>query len=157
MRIDVRRLLVVSSALIALAAAASAADLQLEVRDAWIRGTVQGQTATGAYMRLKSPTGAALVGVATPAAGAAEIHAMRMEGELMRMRPIPQLDLPAGQTVELSSGGYHVMLLDLRRTLRKGDIVPITLQLKGQDGTVREVEIKAEVRDLTAASGGMQH
>ncbi len=147
----------VAVALIALAAAAGAADAQLEVKNAWVRGTVQGQTATGAFMQLKSPAGGTLVGVASPAAGAAEIHAMRMEGDLMRMRAVPQLDLPAGRTVELTSGGYHVMLLDLKRALKKGDIVPIKLTLKGKDGTVQEIEVKAEVRDLTAAGGGMMH
>lgn len=155
-RIGMRNLLV-SLALIALAAAASAADAQLEVKDAWVRGTVRGQTATGAFMRLNSPTGAALVGIESPASGAAEIHEMRMEGDLMRMRAVPQVDLPAGRTVELQAGGYHIMLLDLKRALKKGDVVPIKLKLRGKDGTVREVEIQAEVRDLTAATGSMKH
>ena len=80
---------------------------------------------------------------------------MRMDGNVMRMRAIPTLDLPAGQTVELKPGGYHVMLMDLKAPLKKGEIVPIRLKLRGKDGKSEEVEVKAEVRDLDA--GGQSH
>ena len=139
-----------------LAAATAAASAQVAVSDAWVRGTVEGQSATGAFMQLRSADGTVLVGVASPVAGTAEIHEMRMDGAVMRMRPVPKVDLPAGRTVELKPGGYHVMLMNLKAPLKKGDTVPIMLKLQGWDGKPRELEVKAEVRDLTAARGG-QH
>src|SRR5215475_7002765 len=140
--------------LAALSFAAAAVSAQVNVSDAWVRGTVPGQKATGAFMQLKSADGGALVSVQSPVAGRVEIHEMRMEGNVMRMRAIPKLELPAGQTVELKPGGYHVMLLDLKAPLKKGDTVPITLKLRGKDGTPQEIQVKAEVRDLTASGGG---
>lgn len=139
-----------------LALAAAAVSAQVAVSDAWVRGTVAGQNATGAFMQLRSADGTVLVGAASPVAGTAEIHEMRMDGAVMRMRPVPNVDLPAGRTVELKPGGYHVMLMDLKAPLKKGDTVPIRLKLQGRDGKLQELEVKAEVRDLTAARGG-QH
>jgi copper(I)-binding protein len=74
---------------------------------------------------------------------------MVLEHDIMKMRPIPRLDLPAGKPVALKPGGYHVMLMDLRQPLRKGESVPITLKVEGKDKSIRTVEVQAEVRDLT--------
>ncbi|MGH8681783.1 MAG: copper chaperone PCu(A)C [Burkholderiales bacterium] len=137
---------------------AASAQAQVNVSSAWVRGTVQGQKATGAFMQLRSPGGATLVGVESPAAGVAEIHEMRMEGNTMRMRAVPRLDLPAGQAVDLKPGGYHIMLMNLKAPLKKGESVPIRLKFQGKDGKAQEVEVKAEVRDLTASGEGqMKH
>jgi hypothetical protein len=133
---------------------------QVTVSEPWVRGTVQGQKATGAFMQLKSADAAALVAAESPVAGVVEIHEMRMEGNVMRMRAIPKLELPAGQAVELKPGGYHVMLMDLRQPMKKGDTVPIKLKFQGKDGKLQEIEVKAEVRDLAAAApkgGAMKH
>jgi hypothetical protein len=127
---------------------------QVTVSQPWVRGTVQGQKATGAFMQLKSTEGAALVAAQSPVAGVVEIHEMRMENNVMRMRAIPKLDLPAGQAVDLKPGGYHVMLMELKQPLKTGETVPITLKFQGKDGKPQEVEVKAEVRDLAATGGG---
>lgn len=74
----------------------------------------------------------------------------------MKMRAIPKLDLPAGKGVRLTPGGNHVMLMDLKQQLKKGDVVPITLKIEGQDRKLQSVEIKAEVRDL-AQPATMDH
>ena len=89
----------------------------VDVQGAWARATVLGQKATGAFMKLTAKDGAKLVGAASPVAGVTEVHEMKMEGDVMRMRAIPGLDLPAGKTVELKPGGYHVMLMDLKAPL----------------------------------------
>lgn len=137
---------------------AVSAQAQVTVSGAWARGTVEGQKATGAFMQLRSADGAALVGVESPVAGVAEIHEMRMDGNTMRMRAIPKLELPPGQAVDLRPGGYHIMLMNLKAPLRKGESVPIRLRFQGKDGKPQEVEVKAEVRDLTASGGGkMKH
>ena len=142
------------SVFIAVAATATAVQAQVTVSGAWVRGTVQGQTATGAYMQLRSADGATLLGADSPAAGIVEIHEMRMEGNTMRMRGVEQLELPAGRAVELKPGGYHVMLMDLKAPLKKGDTVPIKLKVRSKSGQAQDVEVKAEVRDVAAAAGG---
>lgn len=123
---------------------------QVEVRGAWVRGTVQGQKASGAFMEITSREATTLIGAESPVAGTVEVHEMRMEGDVMRMRALPRLALPAGKKVELKPGGYHVMLVDLKKPLAKGDKVPLTLRIEGADKKVQTVEVQAEVRDLTA-------
>ncbi|CAJ0791199.1 hypothetical protein LMG7141_02477 [Ralstonia condita] len=132
--------------------AGATAFAQVTVQDAWVRGTVPGQTASGAFMTLQSADGARVVGVSTPVAGTAEIHEMKMEGNVMRMRAMPSLDLPKGQTVQLKPGGYHVMLMDLKQPLVKDTTVPITLKVELADKRVVEQKVEAKVRDLTAGN-----
>jgi copper(I)-binding protein len=129
-------------------AAHAAADVV--VNDAWIRGTVPGQQATGAFMQLQSGSDASLVAVATPAAKIAQIHEMAMEGGVMKMRAVDSLPLPAGKPVALSPGGYHVMLLDLARPLKEGDSVPLSLTFADKTGRRTTQEVVAKVRALTA-------
>jgi len=124
----------------------------VEVRDAWVRTTVQGQKGTGAFMKLTAPNGATLISASTPVAGVAEVHEMKMEGDVMRMRALPGLELPAGKTVELTPGGFHVMLMDLKTTLPKDSTVPLTLVFKDAKGVQSKVELKVPV--ATAAPGG---
>ena len=124
----------------------------LEIKDPWVRGTVPAQKATGAFMQLSSKAGVTLVGVASPAAKVVELHEMVMDNNLMKMRPVPRLDIQPGKPVELKPGSYHVMLIDLNKPLSKGEVVPITLKVEGKDKKVENVELKAEVRDLTAAA-----
>ena len=134
-----------------LLAASATAQGQVEARAAWARATVQGQTTAGAYMQLTSSERASLVGVESPAASGAEVHETRMEGKVMRMRALSRLELFPGKTVELKPGGYHIMLVELRRPLKKGEIVPIRLKLETKDKSVRTLEVRAEVREPTAA------
>ena len=91
------------------------AQTTVKVEDAWVRGTVATQKATGAFMRLTPSANARLVEAKSPVAGVVEIHEMAMENDVMRMRQVPGLDLAAGRTLELKPGGYHVMLMDPRR------------------------------------------
>ena len=135
---------------VALLLACSALHAQdIQVTDAWIRSTVQGQKGSGAFMKLTSKSGAKLVGVSTPVAGVAEVHEMKMEGDVMKMRAVPVLDLPAGKTVELSPGGYHVMLMELKTALPKDSTVPVTLMFKDAKGADSKLEIKVPVSTVT--------
>jgi len=138
----------VVTALLFLAAMPVAA--QLTITDAWIRGTVPGQTSTGAFIRLPTPTDPTLVAVASGVAKMAELHESSSEGGLMRMRPVDALELPAGQVVELKPGGFHAMLLGLYDPLPVGSTVPLTLTFKDRDGARSTQSVAAEVRPLTA-------
>ncbi len=118
------------------------------VRDAWIRGTVQGQSATGAFMELTAKANARLVAASTPAAKVAEVHNMRMDNGVMRMFPVSGIDIPAGKSVKLASGGYHVMLMQLQKPLKPGDRVPLSLTFELADRKRESVELSVEVRDV---------
>lgn len=128
--------------------AAGAAQAQVQVQDPWIRGMVETQQVTGAFMRLTSARAAKLVGVSTPAAGMAEIHQTRMEGGVMRMRPVESIELPAGQAVELKPGGYHVMLMQVKPALQEGQSVPLTLQFES-GGKRESVTVQVPVKALS--------
>ena len=143
-------------AVTAVALASAVAQAEVAVSDAWIRGTVPGQRATGAFMQLASPGDSALVGVSSPVAKAAEIHSMAMDGGVMRMRAIDSLPLPAGKTVELRPGGYHLMLLDIQQPLKEGETVPVVLTFADPAGRKTTQEVKATVRALTAGPA-MKH
>jgi len=131
------------------------AHAQVKVTDAWVRGTVAQQKASGAFMQITSPQGGKLLEVSSPVAGVAEIHEMAMQGDMMRMRAVPALELPAGKAVELKPGGYHVMLMDLKQQLKPGDSVPLTLVVEGKDGKRETVNVKVPVRAL--ADGAHKH
>lgn len=125
---------------------------QVAVEGAWARASVQGQRASGAFMRLTAPEATRLVRVESPAAGVAEVHEMKMDGNVMKMRALPGLDLPAGQAVELKPGGYHLMLMDLKAPLAKGTQVPLTLVFQDASGVQSRQQLQLPV--ATSAPGG---
>jgi hypothetical protein len=123
---------------------------QVAVTDAWVRGTVTGQKATGAFMQLKSAADTALIAATSPVAKIVEVHEMKMEGGMMKMNAVDRLVLPAGKAVDLKPGGYHVMLMDLVAPLKEGDMVPLQLTFEDRSGKKQTVEVKAVVKPLTA-------
>jgi len=127
---------------------------QVTVSDPWIRATVPAQKATGAFMQLSSAKAARLVEAKTPVAGRVEIHQMEMQGQTMRMHAVDGIDLPAGQPVNLASGGYHIMLLDLKRQMKDGEQVPLTLTVAGADGKRESVTVQVPVRPLAYRPAG---
>ena len=117
------------------------AQAQVEITDAWVRATGQGQKATGAFMNLTAKKATRLVGIKTDAAAVAEVHEMTMDKDVMRMRPIPVLDLPAGQTVSLKPGGYHVMLMNLKEPLPVDSHVQLTLLFEDAAGVKSQQDV----------------
>jgi copper(I)-binding protein len=89
------------------------------------------------------------VEVKSPVAGRVELHQMAMEGQTMRMRAVDAIELPAGQTVNLASGGYHVMLFDLKQQLKDGEQVPLTLTVVDAAGKRENVALSVPVKPLT--------
>lgn len=123
------------------------------VHDGWARETTTGVTVSAGYARIENGTGqdVRLTGADTPAAGRVEVHTVTDDGGVMRMRPLPDgIDVPAGETVELKPGSYHLMLLDLRRPLRGGERIPVTFRF----GADAPVTASFEVRTAAQAAGG---
>jgi copper(I)-binding protein len=116
--------------------------------EAWVRGTVPAQTATGAFVTLESSDEARVVAVQSPAAKSAEIHASENRGGVMHMHAVDSLLLPAGKRVEMKPGGYHVMLVGLTRALVAGDKVALTFTIEDVKGQRTRVEVSADVRPL---------
>lgn len=136
-------------ALLASCAFSASAFAQVTVSDPWIRATVPAQKVTGAFMRVQSAKPARLVGVQAEVAGRAELHEMAMEGQTMRMRRVEAVELPAGKPVNLASGGYHIMLMDLKRQVKEGESVALTLQVEDAAGKRQDVKVNVPVRPLT--------
>jgi periplasmic copper chaperone A len=118
---------------------------QPSIEGAWVRASVPGQLATGAFMRITAKVPTQLVAASTPVAGSAEVHDMKMEGDVMRMRPTGTLDLPVGKAFELTPGGYHLMLQDLKGPLKVGSTVPITLIFRSAKGVETRMNLSVPV------------
>jgi copper(I)-binding protein len=138
-------------------AAAGSALAQVNISSAWARSTVPGQGGTGVFMTLVSKDGGKLVGAGSPVAGVVELHEMAMDNNVMKMRAIPALDLPAGREVQLKPGGYHVMLLDLKRPLKVGEKVQIELRLETRDGKRITQPVEVEVRSTAPGQDAHKH
>lgn len=119
--------------------------------NAWVRASVPGQQVGAAYLEISSLRAAALVDANCSVAAAAELHAMSHEDGVMKMRSLERIDLPAGRTVKLAPGGNHIMLLGLKRQLKAGETVGLTLVLQHPDKTRTRVQISAPVRSGTAS------
>ncbi len=142
---------------LALMWAAGAAHAQVTVGDPWVQATVAQQKATGMFAQVTSAQGGKLVAASSPVAAVVEIHEMAMENNVMKMRAVPGLELPAGKAVDLKPGGYHVMLMGLKQQVKEGEVVPVTLVVEGKDGKRESVEVKAPVRALAAQAAGHSH
>lgn len=136
---------------------ASTAQAQVSVKDAWVRATVAQQKVTGAFMQITSGKDTRLVEVRSNAAATVELHEMKMDGDIMKMRAVNELALPAGKTVELKPGSYHIMLVDLKTQVKEGDLIPITLVIEGKDKKRENIEVNAIAKPLNQAAMPAMH
>ena len=144
----------VAAALLASAATLPAWAANVSVTDAWARATMPGQKVSGAYMQLQSDADARLVSASSPAVPRVEVHEMKMDGDVMRMREVKSIELPKGKTVSLEPGGYHIMLMNLTKPIAAGEAIPLTLVVES-GGKRQTIEVKAEAR--APGSGAMSH
>jgi copper(I)-binding protein len=141
----------------ALAQQVKIGDLVLD--HAWVRATPGGAKVGGGYLTIenKGATADKLIGGSSPAAGKIEIHEMAMNNGVMTMRPVKGgLSIPAGQSVTLAPGGYHIMMMELKTPLKKGGKVPVTLKFE----KAGDVTVTFDIQGIGAsgpASGRMDH
>lgn len=114
------------------ATVAFAHDFQLKslvVSNPYSRATPPGARIAGAFMAIENQGKESdrLISAKSPAAGTVEIHEMAMDAGVMSMRAVKGIDLKPGATLALKPGGYHMMLEDLRKPLKEGDEIPLTL------------------------------
>ena len=127
---------------------------QVSAEKPWSRATPPGAKVGAGFMQLRN-AGAAdrVVGASSPVAARVEMHVTVREGEVMKMREVKAFDLPAGGTFELKPGGAHLMLMDLKRPLKKGETVPLTLKLE-KGG---ELKLELSVQELGARAPAPMH
>lgn len=123
----------------------------LEIEKPWARATPPGAAVGGGYLtiRNKGAAGDRLVGVSSPASTRVEMHEMAMEKDVMRMREVKGVDVPAKKSVEFRPGGFHLMLMELKAPLRQGDKVQVTLRFE----KAGEVKTELVVEDLASGIG----
>lgn len=137
--------------------AGTALALEVAVSDAWTRASAPGQTVAGVYFDIESDVDAKLVGVETVLTDVAELHYMKMEDGVMRMRSLPEVALPAGETVKFAPGGLHVMLFELKRPLQAGDAFGLSLLVEDDSGQPTRVDVNVEVRRLDGSKAHQHH
>ncbi|MFM1855627.1 MAG: hypothetical protein RLZ83_936 [Pseudomonadota bacterium] len=136
----------------AMSSQAAASAVAVDVAQPWARATVPGQSATGVFARLTAREATRLTGGSSPVATAVEIHEMKMDGNVMRMRALESgLALPAGRAVDLKPGGYHVMIMGLKQALPEGSTLPLTLTFTDAQGRAGEVTLQVPVRSMQAS------
>lgn len=118
----------------------------VKVDNAWVRATAPGQKVAGAFMDLTADTDMTLLSASSPAAKVVELHTMAMDNGVMIMRPLKEIGLPKGKTVNLKPGGMHVMLIDLNGQIKDGDKTPVTLTVRGADGKEQKLAVELEAR-----------
>jgi len=125
---------------------------EVTVSDPWARATAPGQEVGLVGMEITSQKEARLIAVSSEASKTAEIHTMTMDNGVMQMRQLDDLLLPAKQTVTLGMSGNHLMLINLKRGLKAGDTVPLTLTVQFADKSKEKIKLKALVRPISPVS-----
>ena len=127
---------------------------QLKIENPYARATAPGQKAAGGFMKIENK-GAddQLIAASSPVAGEMQLHTMAMDGNVMKMREVKAIDVPANGSVDLKPGGLHLMFMDIKTPLKAGEAVPVKLKFQ----KAGEVEIKVPVRDMSSGSGHMKH
>ncbi|MDH2916022.1 MAG: copper chaperone PCu(A)C [Gallionella sp.] len=150
---------ILSAGLLTMAAVTTAYADEVKVKDAWTRATAPGQDSAMVQLVITSKKAAKLVGIACKDANTSELHSMVMEGEMMKMRQVDSIDLPAGKAVDLGEAGYHLMLMGLKKPLAEGKKTNCEMIVRGADGKEQKVQVIAKVKPLTesAAHGHMHH
>ena len=134
-----------AAALLGVTASATA---QVKVDNPWVRAAVPGQLSTGAFFDLTSTRDATVVKVESPVAAVVEVHVSEMKGDLMTMRAVPSVALPANKAVRFAPGGYHVMLMDLKQPVKNGESVPLKVTVEYADSKRETIDVKAPVRGV---------
>ena len=148
--------------LISLSAAAFAAGAfaqnakvgNVQIENAYTRATVPGQQVAGGFMKIENKGGVdLLVSASSPVAGEVQLHEMAMDGNVMKMRQVKDIPVPAGGAVELKPGGLHLMFMNIKAPLTAGETVPVKLKF----AKAGEVEVKMPVNAMGAHGGAMKH
>jgi hypothetical protein len=122
----------------------------IKIENAYTRSTVPGQQVAGGFMKIENKGGVdQLISASSPVAGEVQLHEMAMEGNVMKMRQVKDIAVPAGGAVELKPGGLHLMFMNIKAPLTAGETVPVKLKF----AKAGEVEVKMPVNAIGAGAG----
>jgi periplasmic copper chaperone A len=150
-----KKLSLLAAGLIASAGAFAGAADQVTVQDPYVRLAPPNAPATAAFMVIRNAgdKDVKVVKADNPVSKVTELHTHLNEGGVMKMRPVPAIDVKAKGEAVLKPGGLHVMMIDLKAPMKEGDTVPLTLTF--DDGSTKKVD--AKVVKPTAAPAAMEH
>jgi copper(I)-binding protein len=120
----------------------------VRVSDAWVRETVPGQSTGTAYLRIRSSEPLELVGLKSTVSKTAELHRMSMKDDVMRMREATAVAVTPDKELQLAPNGTHIMLVDLKRSLKAGDVVDLKLIFRRANGDRLVVPVRAGVKSI---------
>lgn len=130
----------------------------IQIGHPYARATAPGQPTGGGYLKLHNQGGAdRLLSASAAVSERVELHSMKMEGDVMRMRQVQAVDLPAGGTVELRPGGLHIMFVNLKAPLKAGDAFPMTLRFEHAGEVAVDVKVEAAGAGADGHHPGMKH
>lgn len=148
---------ILCAGLLAMLVAGQAFADDVKVSKAWTRATAPGQDSASVQLTITSKKDATLIGVASGSAQSGEIHSMVMEGDVMKMRALESLPLPAKTPVTLGADGNHLMLIGLKNPLKAGRKLPFALTVKFADGSTTILRVLAVIKPLETTSEGHEH
>ncbi|MFC5472399.1 copper chaperone PCu(A)C [Paraherbaspirillum soli] len=128
----------------------------LHIGHPYARATVAGQPSGGAFLSIENSGKETdkLIGVSSPAAKSAEIHTMTLDGDVMKMREVGEIELKPATTVLMTPGnGYHIMLIGLTQPLKAGDKFPLTLIFQ----KAGKIEVSVQVTDISGKQAEAAH
>jgi copper(I)-binding protein len=136
---------------------ASALSNEVVVSDAWVQAMPPSQTTTAAYMVITNNAAkeAVLVSASSDIAQTTEIHQMSEMNGMMNMAKVPSIQIPALGKVALKPGGFHIMLINLKKTLNKGDRVAITLHFQNETDVVVNAKVQMQPENDPSGMAGM--
>ena len=121
------------------------AKAQARIEDPWARPTVAGQAAAGGYLQIKGGAlNDRLLEAQTVIASSTEMHTMVMDGDIMRMRSVKQIEVPAGKTVNLAPGGLHLMFQGIKAPLKAGQEIELNLRFEKAGWVKVSMRVKAQ-------------
>jgi hypothetical protein len=144
-----------SNAVLAQAVTKTVTTNAIKIEDAYTRATVPGQQVAGGFMKIENKGVAdQLISASSPIAGEVQLHEMAMDGNVMKMRQVKDIAVPAGGAVELKPGGLHLMFMNIKAPLTAGETVPVKLKF----AKAGDIEVKMPVNAMGAGhSGAMKH
>ena len=150
--------LILSAAALALASAVAHAHSfklgDIDIGHPYARVTAPGQPTGGGYLKLDNKgRDDKLLSARAAVSASVELHSMSMDGDVMRMRQVDAIALPAGKTVELKPGGLHIMFVGLKSPLKAGDRFPMTLKF----AKAGEVDVVVNVEAKPAGNAPVEH
>ncbi len=139
--------LIVSLMALALLLTACEVNNRVAVIDAWARANVPGQSVGAAYMTFISADDSTFIRAETPLASSVEIHSMTMDNGVMKMRMLPEMPLKAGKPEKLAPGGFHLMLFDLKKPLKAGEQLELSLTFRDAAGKVTLQNVTLPIKE----------